>query len=71
MSAYTFVAPCLMGVESLVADELRAQGLEGVRSENGRVFFTGDESAMARACLWRPLRRTGAITTGAVPGPQL
>ena len=32
MSAYTFVAPCLMGVESLVVDELRAQGLDGVRS---------------------------------------
>ena len=49
MSEYSYVAPCLMGVEGLVADELRAQDLQNVRSENGRVFFTGDESAMARA----------------------
>ena len=67
MSAYTFVAPCLMGVESLVADELRAQGLEGVRSENGRVFFTGDESAMARACLWSRCAERVLLQVGQFP----
>lgn len=67
MSAYTFVAPCLMGVESLVADELRAQGLEGVRSENGRVFFTGDETAMARACLWSRCAERVLLQLGQFP----
>lgn len=67
MSAYTFVAPCLMGVESLVADELRAQGLEEVRSENGRVFFTGDESAMARACLWSRCAERVLLQLGQFP----
>ena len=43
------VAPCLFGVESLVADELRFMGAENVTAENGRVFFEGDESILARA----------------------
>lgn len=33
------VAPCLFGVESLVADELRFMGAENVTAENGRVFL--------------------------------
>ena len=67
MSSYTFAAPCLMGVESLVADELRAQGLEEVRSENGRVFFTGDETAMARACLWSRCAERVLLQLGQFP----
>ena len=43
------VAPCLFGVESLVASELKFMGAENVTSENGRVFFEGDESILARA----------------------
>ena len=38
---YTFCVPCLLGVEGLVADELRYQHFEGVRTENGRVYFEG------------------------------
>ena len=45
------VAPCLFGVESLVADELKFLGAENVTAENGRVFFEGDESILARANL--------------------
>lgn len=67
MSSYTFVAPCLMGVESLVADELRAQGLTEVRSENGRVLFTGDETAMARACLWSRCAERVLLQLGQFP----
>ncbi|MFY9198243.1 MAG: class I SAM-dependent RNA methyltransferase [Acutalibacteraceae bacterium] len=44
-----FVAPCLLGVESLIADELRAMDAKNVVSENGRVLFSGDESILARA----------------------
>ena len=50
------VAPCLFGVESLVADELRFMGAENVTAENGRVFFEGDESILAKYKL--PVCRT-------------
>lgn len=43
------VAPCLFGIEALVADELKFMGAENVCAENGRVFFEGDESILARA----------------------
>ncbi len=46
---YTFCVPCLMGVEGLVADELKFNKFENVVAENGRVFFDGDMSECARA----------------------
>ena len=66
-----FAAPCLFGLESFVADELRNIGAEAVAPENGRVFFEGDEHLLARAthsqnfltasrrCLWK----TGSANT--------
>ncbi len=42
-------APCLIGVEGLVADELREMGAENVKAENARVFFEGDETILARS----------------------
>jgi len=49
MSTYEFSVPCLFGLEGIAGDELRRMGLENVRVENGRVLFTGDERAMAKA----------------------
>ncbi len=46
---YDFVVPCLMGVESLAADELRYHGFGDVVTENGRVIFRGDMAECARA----------------------
>lgn len=45
----TFCATCLLGLEGLVANELRYHEIENVRAENGRVLFDGDESTLARA----------------------
>lgn len=45
----SMVAPCLFGLEGLVADELRQMGAEHVAAENGRVFFDGGEEILARA----------------------
>jgi len=45
----TFCCPCLLGLEGLVAEELRDMGCEDVRPENGRVFFSGDMRMAARA----------------------
>ena len=46
-----FVVPCLFGLEGLAAEELRRMDLQEVSAENGRVRFSGDESALARANL--------------------
>ena len=48
---YTYCVPCLFGLEGLVADELRRMDAEEVRAENGRVYFSGGEAALARANL--------------------
>ncbi|MFI3313307.1 MAG: class I SAM-dependent RNA methyltransferase [Eubacteriales bacterium] len=49
MNQYTFCVPCLFGLEGLVGDELRRMNIENVVVENGRVFFDGDFTMMARA----------------------
>jgi len=46
---YNLTVPTLLGLEKPIADELRAMGADEVTSENGRVFFKGDESIIARA----------------------
>lgn len=43
-----YMIPCLMGIESLIADELKLLDSENVRAENGRVLFSGDENLLAR-----------------------
>lgn len=47
-----FYATCKLGLESLVARELRMMGAEVVSVEDARIRFDGEWSAMARACLW-------------------
>ena len=44
-----FSAPCLLGLEGLVAQELRDMDAQNVVANNGRVDFEGDESILARA----------------------
>ena len=45
----TYVATCLLGVEGLVANELKFMGAKEVTPENGRVIFKGDYNILARA----------------------
>ena len=45
-------APCLLGLEGLVSDELKQMGALNVCAENARVFFEGDETILARANIW-------------------
>ena len=49
MNQFEFCVPCLFGLEGIVGDELRRLDIENVRVENGRVLFSGDEHALARA----------------------
>ena len=49
MSQIKMVAPCLFGLEGLVAGELRTMEAQKVEAQNGRVLFEGDASVLARA----------------------
>ena len=51
MNKIQYCVPCLFGLEGIAGDELRRMNLEDVRVENGRVLFSGDESALARASI--------------------
>lgn len=52
MTHFEFAAPTLFGLEGIAGDELRRLNIENVRVENGRVLFSGDENALAKANLW-------------------
>ncbi len=49
MNKFKMVATCMLGIEGLLANELRFMGAENVTAENGRVFFEGDEHILVRA----------------------
>ena len=49
MNNLEFSVPCLFGLEGLAGDELKRMSIENVRVENGRVLFSGDAYAMAKA----------------------
>lgn len=49
MTNFEFSVPCLFGLEGIAGDELRRLDMENVRVENGRVLFSGDGRAMAKA----------------------
>ena len=47
----TFSTPCLMGIEGILAGELRYLGAQQVEPQNGRVLFRGGEEMLARVNL--------------------
>ena len=49
MREMEFCVPCLFGLEGIAGDELRRLEIENVRVENGRVLFSGNETALAKA----------------------
>ncbi len=51
MEIYDIIATAAMGLEAIVAKEVRALGYE-CEVENGRISFRGDETAIARANMW-------------------
>ncbi len=52
MSQYRMIATAAFGIESVVAEEVRALGFENVVVENGKVEFDADEEGICRANLW-------------------
>jgi putative N6-adenine-specific DNA methylase len=51
MANYQIIATAAMGLEALVAKEVRALGYD-CEVENGKITYTGDENAIARSNLW-------------------
>jgi putative N6-adenine-specific DNA methylase len=51
MGTYTIIATSAMGLEAIVAREVKDLGYD-CRVENGKVIFKGDETAIARANMW-------------------
>ncbi len=49
MNTFEFAVPTLFGLEGIAGEELRRLDIPNVRVENGRVLFSGDETAMAKA----------------------
>ncbi len=52
MSRLELIATSTFGLESIVAEEIKALGYGDVKIENGKVTFTADEKAICRANLW-------------------
>ena len=46
---FKLVAPCLLGMEGIVGEELRKMGAQNVEPQNGRVIFDGTPEILARA----------------------
>ena len=49
MSEYKFAATCLFGLEGFLGEEIDSLGYKRTDTIDGRVFFEGDETAIARA----------------------
>ena len=49
MEEFKLVCPCLLGVEGLVAEDLRRMDAQNVEPQNGRVLFDGTDEMLARA----------------------
>lgn len=61
------VVPCLLGLEGLIAQELRDMGAQEVAAENGRVLFSGDANLLARANICCRFAERIQILVGAFP----
>ncbi len=66
MANYQLVATSAMGLEAIVAQEVKALGYE-TTVDNSKVYFQGDETAIARANLWLRVADRVKIVVGQFP----
>ncbi len=52
MTLHYYYAACTLGLEAVLADELRALGAGDVEARRGACAFTGDRAMGYKACLW-------------------
>ncbi|MBQ6706681.1 MAG: class I SAM-dependent RNA methyltransferase [Clostridia bacterium] len=67
MEKIQFCAPCLFGIEGVLADEMRRMGAQDVIAENGRVKFSGDMAMLARANIGSRYAERIQILVGSFP----
>jgi len=58
------------GTESLLAEELRAIGIERLQSGSGGVAFSGDLEAAYRVCLWSRVANRVLLALARFPAPS-
>ncbi|MEK7697617.1 MAG: THUMP domain-containing protein, partial [Pseudomonadota bacterium] len=68
-SPQAFFATCPKGLESLLADELRALGAGTVKETRAGVAFSGDLASAYRACLWSRLASRVLLPLARFPAP--
>ena len=68
-SPQAFFATCPKGLESLLADELRALGAGTVKETRAGVAFSGDLATAYRACLWSRLASRVLLPLARFPAP--
>ncbi len=61
---YKFIATTALGIEGLLADELKRIGLKNVVAENGRVSFFGDANSCAKANIFSRLSERIMLVLG-------
>lgn len=59
MSQYEYLAPCHFGLESVLKKEIEDLGYKIIQVEDGRITFSGDETAISRANIF--LRTTERV----------
>ena len=62
--------PCLLGLESLVAEELRRMNMKDVRAENGRVHCAGTMADIARLNIGLRCGARVLMELGSFPAPD-
>lgn len=62
-----FIATCKLGLEALVARELRERHIELLSVEDARVCFEGGYEEMAQACLWLRTAERVLLVMGSFP----
>lgn len=67
--AIRLTVPCLFGLESLVADEMKRLGLSGVQAENGRVHCLGTQADIPRLNLNLRCGARVLMEMGTFPAP--
>ncbi len=67
MTTHTLIATCPIGIEPLLAEELRALGAADVRESRAAVAFSGTLETAYRACLWSRLASRILLTLATFP----
>ena len=70
MPRFDLIATSTFGMESVVARELSTLGYENLRTADGRVDFTGDETDIARCNMWLRTADRILIRVGEFPAPD-